>query len=180
MIQPKVVVMLIDNLGARGRPGLKEVGDHERRTGGSVMRRTSVPSHIASRPGHLICPVCGSVHSCPEKTEQAGFVEGGALDPFGYFHPVRRKLRAQAAPTSVKGSEAQQCPGRTDGMLSVQGGRRREGAGQLCAEADRLDQGKPRTDENWAMGRSRAPPSSGFTPLSRFVTFGRYAAVREP
>ena len=24
------------------------------------MRQTSVPSRITSRPGHLICPVCGS------------------------------------------------------------------------------------------------------------------------
>ena len=24
------------------------------------MRRTSVPSHLTSRPGHLICPMCGS------------------------------------------------------------------------------------------------------------------------
>lgn len=24
------------------------------------MRQTSVPSHITSRPGHLICPMCGS------------------------------------------------------------------------------------------------------------------------
>jgi hypothetical protein len=69
-------------------------------------------------------------------------------------------MRAQAAPTSVKGGEAQQCPGRTDGMLSVQGARRREGVGQLYAEADRHDQGKPRADENWAVGRCWAPPSS--------------------
>ena len=28
------------------------------------MRRTSVPSHITSRPGHLICTVCGSGKLC--------------------------------------------------------------------------------------------------------------------
>jgi hypothetical protein len=82
------------------------------------------------------------------------------MDLFGYFHPVGRELRPQAAPTLMKGGEAQKRLGRTDGMLSLQGGRRPEGVGRLYAETDRHDQGKPRTDENRAVGRSRAPPSS--------------------
>jgi hypothetical protein len=79
------------------------------------------------------------------------------VDLFGYFHPVGRKLRLQAAPTLMKGGEAQKRLGRTDGMLSAQGGRRPEGVGRLYAETDRHDRGKPRTDEmidaKWA-----APP----------------------
>src|SRR5215213_7864099 len=30
------------------------------------MKRTSVSSHVTSRPGHLICPVCGYGKLCPE------------------------------------------------------------------------------------------------------------------
>jgi hypothetical protein len=82
------------------------------------------------------------------------------MDLFGYFHAVGRELRPQATPTLMKRGEAQKRLGRTDGMLSLQGGRRPEGVGRLFAETDRHDRGKLRTDENRVIGHSRAPPSS--------------------
>jgi hypothetical protein len=70
------------------------------------MRRTSVPSHITSTPGHLVCPMCGS-----GKLGLAGLPPLASCDSCGcaFDHVVLRTLEQMVILPDVLGKHACEC-----------------------------------------------------------------------